>query len=104
MFFTERVAQEKIIYNFPIPGDGIFTLITKHSENMIKKANERIFNIFVGGELAHSNVDIYKEMGFKSGFNTYTQIKVKGNNLEVEGIEVIGGVIGSGSKVIQFFF
>jgi hypothetical protein len=88
LFFTERVAQELIKYEFPIPSDGVFTLITKHSENMIKKSGKRVFDIYLGGQLVHQNVDVFKEMGFKSGFNTYTEFEVKGRNLLINGKEI----------------
>lgn len=103
LFFTERVAQEFVKYELPIPGDGVFTLITKHAEAATQKANTRIFNIFLAGELVHSNVDIFKEMGFKSGFNTYTEFEVRGSDVKIKGKE-IKNVIFKGNKHVKFRF
>ena len=38
-------------------------------------------------------------MGFKSGFNTYTEIDVRGNNLVIEGQEIIGGIYSKNEQV-----
>jgi hypothetical protein len=87
------VAQESIKYQFPIPGDGVFTLITKHSENMIQTVGKRVFSIYLAGELVHKNVDVFKEMGFKSGFNTYTEFQVKGSSVIIQGKEIKGAIV-----------
>ena len=84
-------------YELPIPGDGVFTLITKHAEAAIEKPNQRIFNIFLAGELIHANVDVFKEMGFKSGYNTYAEFEVRGKGIKVKGKEM-ANVVMRGKK------
>jgi hypothetical protein len=82
------VGQERVQYEIPIPGNGQFTLITKHAESLVQDPNKRVFNVYLGGKLVHSNVDLFKEMGFKSGFNTYVEFEVKGSSILVEGEEM----------------
>lgn len=55
--------------------------MTQHSEAQIKSIGARVFDIFIGNQRVQENVDIFKEMNFKSGFNTYTELELKNGKL-----------------------
>ena len=87
-------------YHIPIPGNGVFTLLTKHAECMIQDVNKRVFNIYLAGVLIQSNVDPYKEMGCKSGYNTYIEFEVRGSSLIINGQKIENALFPKNSQVL----
>lgn len=81
LFFTQRSDQELLTYTLPLPEDGIYTIITKHAENKVRASGQRVFDIMLGFKVVQEKVDVFQEMGFKSGHNTYTEIEIRNQKI-----------------------
>ena len=92
MFFSHRVDSELLTYTLPLPDSGVYTIITKHAENMVKGPGQRVFDILLGGKIVQERVDVFEEMGFKSGFNTYTEIEIRDGQIFYAGRKVENAV------------
>ena len=58
----------------------------------MKKVGQREFKILIGDTVVQDKVDIFREMGYKSGFNTYSQFEYKNGKVYFESREVPGAI------------
>ncbi|WP_339924616.1 malectin domain-containing carbohydrate-binding protein [uncultured Cyclobacterium sp.] len=104
LFLTERYANN-FTYSVPVE-NGVFTVKTYHSELWFGKKgpagqpNQRVYNIYIEGELVKANFDLFVENGYAPIELTHENITVADNSLDIQMVATINKANISGFSII----
>jgi hypothetical protein len=82
LYQTERWSSEDFTYQLPLnTGPGKYVLILKFSEVYFNSANEKVFDVTLGGETILKGVDIYSKVGKATAYDEYVEFELKNNKI-----------------------
>lgn len=104
LFLTERWGKN---FTFAVPvQNGVFTVKTYHNELWFGKdgpagaANQRVYNIYIEGELVRENFDLYLESEYEPLELTHENILVEDDTLNIQMVAVINNANLSGFSIL----
>ena len=80
IYATERSGN--MTYSYSVP-NGKYLVTLKFAENTFKKTKQRIFNVFINGSKAISNLDLFSKAGFGKPYDLTFSVTVTNNNLSL---------------------
>lgn len=104
LFLTERWGKN-FTYAVPVQ-NGVYTVKTYHNElwfgkdGPAGKANQRVYNIYIEGELIRENFDLYLENEYQPLELTHENIVVDDDTLNIQMVAVINNANLSGFSIM----
>jgi len=104
LFLTERYA-DNFSYSIPVQ-NGVFTVKTYHNElwfgknGRVGRANQRVFDIYIEGELVKANFDLFVENGYEPIELTHENITVADDTLDIQLVAIINNANMSGFSIL----
>lgn len=103
LFQTERFSSN-LTYSIPVQ-NGVFTVKTYHNEPWFGKkgpsgqANQRVYDIYVEGELVKDNFDLFLENAYEPLELTFENITVSDDTLDIQLVAQINNANLSGFSI-----
>jgi hypothetical protein len=84
IYETERYGSFQ--YAVPVPMSGNYSVLLQLSEGYHQEAGARVFSVQVEGSTLIDNMDIYRQVGYKTALDTLIQVDVQDGTLNLEWI------------------
>ena len=83
LYQTERWHSDTFTYRLPFSGTGKHVLVLKFSEVYFNSPNEKVFDVQLGKETVHRQIDIYGKVGKAAALDEFVEFESKDGKIYI---------------------